>query len=187
MRTLSFTLVGTSPLLLHHTSKHQFREVIAAQQIGKTLENEAKEVMSIDERGHPVVPASWLLDSIRAGCARIVVEGKQVSFVSVSSMIRLPDDPIPLKDTDNHMPVWKLYKSAQHLRPGSKRLIAVVAPQFDDWMLSLEIKIFGLFPSDALLLRIMDEAGRCGIGLFHPPKKHFGQFRVCSQGASGSS
>jgi hypothetical protein len=46
MRTLNLQLVGSTPLLLHHISRHQFREQIASVK-GETMsiEDEASEVM----------------------------------------------------------------------------------------------------------------------------------------------
>ncbi len=80
-------------------------------------------------------------------------------------------------DTDNHVPRWTVYSSAQHASPESKRMIAVVAPMFKDWMLGVQVKFVDSFSEDTLQ-KIFVEAGRIGIGLFHPPKKQFGQFRV---------
>jgi len=134
--------------------------------------------MSKDSHGNPMVPVSWLSDAMRVGCSRIIVEGKQLSSIKISSSVQLPDGLIALKDRDNRPPVWTPYASVQHGAPGSKQSIAVVAPSFKDWMLSFQVQIDEAFPDDELLLRVFAEAGRGGIGLFHPPKKHFGQFRV---------
>lgn len=183
MRTLNLQLVGITPLILHRVSKHQLRVEIASHCENLTIEDEAAEVMVKDSLGNPAVPVSWLWDAIRAACSRITIDGEQVSFFKLQSVIRLPVDPIPLKDTDNHIPAWKVYSSLQHAAPGSKRSIAVVAPMFRDWMLSLQVSITkDLFPgnqvlSDTILEKIFAEAGKVGIGLFHPPKKQFGQFR----------
>ncbi len=179
MRTLSICLIGTSPLLLHRTSKHQLRDQIAADLCaGRTLEDEALEVMQKDAFGNPAVPVSWLSDAIRVGCSRITVEGKQLSFVRISSCLRFSEGCTKLQTVNGKKPTWEVYRSIQHLAPGSKRTIAVIAPMFKDWMLSFQVKVDGSFPDDALIGRILAEAGRVGIGLFHPPKKHFGQFRA---------
>gem|GEM_PF-2558521 len=181
MRTLTINLIGTSPLLLHRISKHQLRDQIAANlRDGRTFEDEAWEVMQKDTFGNPVIPISWLWDAIRAGCSRITVEGKQLSFVRISSCLWLPKECIKLQAINDEKPTWELYRSIQHLAPGSKRTIVVIAPMFKGWMLSFQVRVNESFPDDALLGRILAEAGRVGIGLFHPPKKHFGQFRCYS-------
>ena len=184
MRTLNLQLVGTTPILLHNISKHQLREQLASKGAMLSLEEEALEVMTKDDDGNPVVPVSWLWDALRVGCSRITVEQKQVSFFKLQSVIRLPVNAILLKDTDCHAPVSKVYSSIQHAAPGSRRSIAVVAPMFKDWMLTVQVTVVGeLFPgnevlSEVILEKIFTEAGKVGIGLFHPPKKQFGQFRV---------
>ena len=185
MRTLILQLVGTTPIILHQISRHQLREQIASRGGASVpLEDEALEVMSKDSDGNPAVPVSWLWDALRAGCSRITVEQKQISFFRFQSVIRLPEGLIPLKDTDCRNPVWKVYSSIQHAAPGSKRSIAVVAPMFKDWMLTVQVSVIGeLFPgnellSEVVLEKIFTESGKVGIGLFHPPKKQFGQFQA---------
>lgn len=184
MRTLNLQLVGTTPILLHNVSKHQLRAELASKGATLSLEEEALEVMSKGSDGNPAVPVSWLWDAIRVGCSRITVEQKQVGFFKLQSVIRLPEGMIPLTDTDCHNPVWKVYSSIQHAAPGSRRSIAVVAPMFKDWMLTTQVSVAGqLFPGNELLNevvleKILTEAGKVGIGLFHPPKKQFGQFQV---------
>src|SRR3989344_4423383 len=126
MRTLSLCLVGTSPLLLHHISRHQLRDDIACRIDGDmSLEDKARDVMSKDAYGNPVVPVSWISDAISVACSRIVVEGEQVSFFKLQSLIKLPEGQIPLKDTDNRVPIFQVYSSVQHLAPGAKRFISV--------------------------------------------------------------
>ncbi|MDP3661460.1 MAG: hypothetical protein Q8R17_01230 [bacterium] len=175
MRTLSLCLIGTSPLLLHRVARHQEREKITAHgHRGESLEEEAREVMSQDESGNPMVPVSWVSDALRIGCSRIVLEGKQISFCKFQSAVQLPTGLLALKDTDNYTPALEVYASMQHSAPGSRKSIAVVAPIFRDWTLVLPIETN---LDDELLMRIFNEAGRAGIGLFHPPKKQFGQFR----------
>jgi hypothetical protein len=177
MRTLTLQLVGTTPILLHHISRHQLREQLASKDATLTLDAEALEMMVTDDDGNPSVPVSWIWDAIRVGCSRITVEGKQVSFVKFQSALHLPFGLIPLKDTDGHIPKWKTYSSIQHAAPDSKKSIAVVAPKFDDWMLTLNVSMDDSYDDD-FLRKVFIEAGRVGIGLFHPPKKQFGQFRV---------
>lgn len=149
-----------------------------------SIKEEALEVMVKDGDGNPAVPVSWLWDAIRVGCSRITVEGKQLSFFTLKQIIRLPEDTIPLRDTDNKVPEWKVYSSVQHLAPGSKRSIAVVAPMFSDWMLVTQVSVArdiylcDQLQSDLVLERIFVEAGKVGLGLFHPPKKQFGQFKA---------
>jgi len=185
MRTLNIQLVGATPLLLHHVSRHELRAEIASQRgAGISLEEEALEVMMKDDNGDPAVPVSWLWDALRGGCSRITVEGKQVSSVELRSVIRFEAGTIPLKDTDNHAPIWTVYTSIQHAAPNSKRSIAVVAPMFKDWMLAVQVSIVReIIPGnqvldEVVLEKIFAEAGKVGIGLFHPPKKQFGQFRT---------
>lgn len=185
MRTLNLQLIGSTPLLLHHISRHQFREQVASQKgATMTMDEEASEVMVKDTDGNPAVPVSWLWDALRVGCSRITVEKKQVSFTKLQSMIKMPEGLLSLKDTDNHVPGWKTYSSFQHAAPGSKKSVAVVAPMFKDWMLIVPVQvpvnvlINNAFENKVLLERIFMEAGRAGIGLFHPPKKHFGQFKA---------
>jgi hypothetical protein len=178
MKTYNLQLVGTSPLLLHRISKHQLRDQIAFKANGGEPEEEALEAMSKDEGGNPAVPVDWLWDAIRVGCSRITVNGQQVSFSQVSRAISLKPKTLPLKGSDSSLPKWRVYTSVQHAKPGSKETILVVAPEFRGWSLEVEITAYLEFPDKALLLRILSEAGRAGIGLFHPPKKHFGQFRV---------
>src|SRR3989338_246414 len=179
MRTLNLVLVGTTPILLHRISRHQLRDQIASNgQTEKTLEQEVYGVMSQDEHGNPAVPVSWLWGAIRTGCSRVTVNGKQPSFFKLQSAINLPNGHLPLRDTDNKCPVWKTYSSIQHASPGSKRSIIVVAPKFGDWRLALQISVNEQYLDDFLLQRILNEAGKVVIGLFHPPKKQFGQFRV---------
>ena len=181
MRTLSLALIGTSPLLLHRISRHQERDHIAASGAeGKSLEAEAENVMSKDEHGNPAVPVPWLWDALRAGCSRIIVKGRQASFFELQSLIHLPEGTLPLKNTDNQNPCWEVYSSIQHASPESKKSIVVVTPKFKDWMLELKVEVREEFLGEELLLKIFNEAGRAGIGLFHPPKKQFGQFKISS-------
>jgi hypothetical protein len=183
MRTFTFELIGTTPLLLHRVSRHQQRDLIASTK-GTTMSiaEEAQDVMSINEDGHPVVPASWIKDALRAGCSRIFVDTahgrQQLSFAKLMSSLSIADDPIPLRDKDGHIPKWIPYTSFQHAAPGSKKMIAVVAPQFNDWMLIIQLNISDPTLDKDILKRVFDEAGRGGIGLFHPPKKNFGRFQV---------
>ena len=185
MRTLNLQIVGSTPLLLHHISRHQLREQIASVK-GATMsmDEEALEMMVKDKHGNPAVPVSWLWDALRVGCSRITIEQKQVSFTRLQSIIKLSEGVLSLKDTDNHVPEWKTYSSLQHSASGSKKSVTVIAPMFKDWMFVLPILVStNIIPdnpieNDRLLERIFVEAGRVGIGLFHPPKKHFGQFRI---------
>ena len=183
MRTLSLCLVGTSPLLLHRVARHERREEIAApagtEQSLLAFADAARMVMSKNEQGKPAVPVSWITDALRAGCSKVVQNGQQMSFAKVNAELRLPEGFLEVRDTDNHAPAWTPYSSVQHAGPNSQESILVIAPKFKDWMLTLLVEVEGNFPDDALLLQIFNEAGRCGIGLFHPPKKQFGQFR-CS-------
>ena len=185
MRTLNLQLVGSTPLLLHRISKHKLRDQVASTK-GSTLttEEEALEVMVKDIHGNPAVPVSWLWDSLRVGCSRIMVERKQVSFTKLRSLIKIPGALLALRDTDNHTPTWKPYLSLQHAAPGSKKSMVVLAPEFKDWMLVVPVQfpanvlINNAIENKVLIERIFAEAGRVGIGLFHPPKKHFGQFKI---------
>ena len=188
MRTLNLQLVGSTPLLLHHISRHQFREQIASVK-GETMsiEDEASEVMVKDCNGNPAVPVSWLWDALRVSCSRITVEKKQLSFIGVQSAIKLPEEELlPLRvKKDNFVPKWKTYSSFQHAAPGSKKSVIVVAPMFRDWMLVVSVQYqISSFVDSVIVHKIFTEAGRVGIGLFHPPKKHFGQFRVILSGIS---
>lgn len=176
MRSLNLQLVGITPLLLHHISRHQFREQLATHNCEQTIEEEALEVMVKDSDGNPAVPVSWLWDAIRVGCSRIAVAGNQLSFIKFQAALHLPFGTLPLRDTDNHVPVLKPYSSIQHAAPGSKKSMVVVAPMFDDWMLMVRAVRDDTY-DDGFLRRIFIEAGKVGIGLFHPPKKQFGQFR----------
>lgn len=121
---------------------------------------------------------SWIKDALRAGCSKTVQNGAQVSFAKVNAALRLPEGFLEVCDKNNHAPTWAPYSSIQHAAPDSQELILVIAPKFKDWMLTLSLQVEGDFPDDALLFQIFNEVGRIGIGLFHPPKKHFGQFRV---------
>lgn len=176
MRSLILHLIGTTPILLHQIHRHQFREQLASK--GElSIEDEANEVMVKGDDGNPAVPVSWLWDALRVGCSRITVEGKQFSFIKFQSSLHLPFGMLPLKDTDNRIPVWKPYSSVQHAAPGSKRSIAVIAPMFSDWMLTVRV-VRDDSLDDGFLRLLFREAGKSGIGLFHPPKKQFGQFRA---------
>lgn len=164
-------------MLLHRVAKHQLREHIASGAKRYEFEDETSEVMSKDEQGNPAVPVSWILDAIRKGCSRIIVDGgKQLSSVKLQQSLHLPAGFIPLCGSSNRPLEWEIYTSVQHASPGSKKMITVVAPMFKHWMLELQLVVDGGQPDNFLLQRIFNEAGRSGIGLFHPPKKHFGQF-----------
>ncbi len=183
MRTLTMQLVGTSPLLLHRVANHELREEIAApvgslQQPLLDAVGTAKAVMSRNVEGKPAVPVGWIIDALRAGCARIVQNGAQVSFAKISAALILPEGFLEVHDTNNHAPAWVPYSSVQHAGPDSQKSILVIAPKFKNWMLTISVQVEGDFPHNALLLQIFNEAGRRGIGLFHPPKKQFGQFYV---------
>jgi hypothetical protein len=178
MRTLLLRLVGSTPILLHQISKHQRREEIASSARRGSMTDEAMEVMSKEGDGNPTVPVSWLWDALRVGCSRITSNGKQLSFVALRSLINLPTDQIRIKRSDGGDPVWTLYKSVQHMAPKSKKMVLVIAPMFKDWVIEFPVVVYGEFPDDSLLLGIFYEAGKTGIGLFHPPKKHFGQFKT---------
>jgi len=178
MRTFSLRLLGTTPLLLHRIAKHQLRDQIASKAKRGGFRQEAWQVMFKDDSGNPVVPVAWLWDAIRAGCLRITVEGQQVSFSRIQRAISLKPAMLPLKSLDGSTPQWGVYTSVQHAAPGSYKSILVVAPEFRQWILDVEIATYLDFPDSDLLLRIISAAGRAGIGLFHPPKKHYGQFKI---------
>lgn len=74
----------------------------------------------------------------------------------------------------------QVYQSLQHNHPGSHTPIVVIAPQFNDWMIDVLVNVYGDYPDTPLLVQIFEQMGRLGIGLFRPPKKHFGQFRVAA-------
>ena len=179
MRTLTLRIIGTTPLLLHRVSNHQLRDQIASKvNRGILFEHEALENMSKDEDGRPVVPVSWLWDAIHRGCSRIIVDGgKQLSFVKLQQSLHLPEGFIPLQGKNNCPLEWEVYASAQHSAPGSKKMISVVAPMFRQWMLEVPLVVDDNQFDDHLLQRIFNEAGKVGIGLFHPPKKQFGKFQ----------
>lgn len=177
MRTLILRLIGTTPILLHHISRHQFREQLASHSGGQTIEEEALEVMVKDSEDSPSVPVSWIWDALKVGCSRITVEGKRFSYFSFQSEFILPLGTVPIRRTDGSIPEWKPYSSIQHAAPGSKESIVVVAPIFRDWMLTVAATVSESLDRN-LLNKIFVEAGKVGIGLFHPPKKQFGQFRV---------
>lgn len=178
MRTLILRVIGTTPLILHHIDKHQLREQIASHvSDGKTFEDEALEKMSKDGDGNPVVPVSWLLDAIRRGCSKIIIDGgKQLSFIKLQQSLHLQAGLIPLRSLNGRPLGWEVYAVVQHAAPGSKKMITVVAPIFEQWMLKISSIAEGDWPDNSLLQRIFREAGKQGIGLFHPPKKQFGQF-----------
>lgn len=180
MRTLTIRLVGTTPLLLHRVSRHERRDEIAAHMVnGTTLEEIADEVMMKNTQGNPAVPPVWIWEAIHGAAARVVINGKQVSFFKLQSVLCLPDKFLPLQSTNRSGLKWTVYTSVQHAAPKSRKSIAVVAPLFREWELEVRaLAVNGAFPDDTLLLRLFEEAGKCGIGLFHPPKKQFGQFRV---------
>lgn len=180
MRTLTIRLVGTTPLLLHRVSRHERRDEIAAHaKNGKTLEDEANEVMMKDEKGNPAVPPAWLWEAIHKATPRIIVNERQVSFFKLQSVLCFPDKLLPLQSHNGNCLKWSVYTSVQHAAPNSRRSIAVVAPLFREWALEAQILATnGAFPDNTLLQKIFAEAGKCGIGLFHPPKKQFGQFRA---------
>jgi hypothetical protein len=185
MRSLNLQLFGSTPLLLHSISRHQLRSQVASTKGATlTIEEEALEVMVKDTNGNPAVPVSWLWDSLRVGCSRIIVEKKQVSFTRLQSLLKLPEGFLSLKDEDNRVPAWEPYLSFQHAAPRSKKSVAVLAPKFKDWMIIVPVQFHENLPinnaieNKVLIERIFAEAGRGGIGLFHPPKKHFGQFKT---------
>lgn len=180
MRTLTIRLVGMTPLLLHRVSEHTRRSEIAAHvRNGETLEEIAGEVMMRDAHGNPAVPPSWIWEAIHGAAARIVQNGRQISFFRLQSVLCLPDKFLPLQSTNGSGLKWTVYTSIQHAAPKSRQSIAVVAPLFRTWALEVRtLLVNGAFPDDTLLHRIFAEAGKCGIGLFHPPKKQFGQFRA---------
>lgn len=143
-----------------------------------SLEEEALCVMSKDNDGNPAVPVSWLWDAIRAGCSRVTAGGKQTSFIKFQSVIHLPPGSIPLQGKNGSVPEWEVYKSVQHRAVRSKRLVLVLAPLFRDWSLRLDIILESSSADEELVRQVLLEAGKAGIGLFHPPKKHFGQFKI---------
>jgi hypothetical protein len=183
MKTLNFQLVGKTPLLLHEISRHQLREQLALHEAELPIEEEVLKVMVKDSVGNPVVPVSWLWDSIRVGCSRITVrEGKQLSFQKLQSVVNLPEGYIPVLDREGSMPKVGIYSSMQHASPGSRKPIAVVSPMIKLWSLTFNVVVVGEHLEEALLRKVFLEAGRVGIGLFHPPKKYFGQFSVTTSG-----
>jgi hypothetical protein len=183
MRTLTLELVGTSPLILHKVSRHQLRDQIASTKgATMTVAEEAQDNMLINDDGNPAVPASWIMEAVRVGCSRIFVDTpqgrQQFSFVKLAAVMKIADMLIPLRDKDGRNPTWIPYTSFQHAAPGSKKMIAVVAPQFNNWMLFVQLTISDPTLDNEILKRVFEEAGRSGIGLFHPPKKNFGRFEV---------
>ncbi|MFA6404959.1 MAG: hypothetical protein WCW03_03105 [Candidatus Paceibacterota bacterium] len=179
MRTLTLRILGTTPLILHRISRHELREQIASDASkGILFEQEALENMSKDDDGNPVVPVSWLWDAIRKGCSKITVDGgSQLSFVRLQQVLHLPSGSIPLRKRNQHLDrEWEVYTSVQHASPGSKKMITVVAPMFRHWMLEGSVAVDGNQYDDYLLQRVFNEAGKVGMGLFHPPKKQFGKF-----------
>jgi len=179
MRTLTLRIIGTTPLLLHRVSNHQLRDQIASKvNRGILFEHEALENMSKDEDGRPVVPVSWLWDAIRKGCSRIIVEGgKQLSFFKLQQSLHLLAGLILLQGKSGRPLEWEVYTSVQHSAPGSRKMITVVTPMFRNWTLEISLVVDENQYDDRLLQRIFNEAGKVGIGLFHPPKKQFGQFQ----------
>lgn len=177
MRTLTLRIIGTTPLILHCVARHQLREHIASNSKRGEFKDKAFGVMSKDECGNPAVPVSWIWDAVRRGCSRIIVDGgKQLNFVKLKQSLHLLAEFIPLRGTSNRPFVREVYTSVQHAAPGAKKMIMVVAPMFKHWALEMPIVADVDGPDDSLLQRIFSEAGRSGIGLFHPPKKQFGQF-----------
>ena len=177
MRTLKLRLVGTTPILLHKISQHQDRKAIASNIVnGINIGEEAKNLMLVDNLGNPAVSVSWLWDALRVGCSRIVTNRKQYSFMNFQPLVSLPMGLIPISRKSESDPVWTVYKSVQHSKQGSKKMILVVAPMFKTWEVKLSISFNENNIDTSLISSIFIEAGKAGIGLFHPPKKHFGQF-----------
>ena len=132
MRTLNVRLIGTSPILLHRISRHQEREQIAFHGGGEqSLEEVARNVMSKDTEGNPVVPVCWLWDAIRIGCSRVKIDKQQFSFVKLQSLLFLPDGILSLRSSKGIPPELTVYRSLQHAEPGSKKSIVVIAPKFE--------------------------------------------------------
>lgn len=178
MRTLTIRLVGTTPLLLHRICRHEFRKALASRASPtQSLEGEMREKMITDEEGNLAVPVGWIWDALCRGCAKIIVAGTQVKIQRFQSRLTLPAGLLPLQCKNGDPPSVSLFRSVQHAAPGSHRMIAVVAPKFEDWMLEMRVFVEDSF-SDKTLELIFTQAGKAGIGLFHPPKKHFGQFRA---------
>ncbi len=177
MREITIRMIGTTPLLLHRICRHEFREALAWNgSLAEPLEEGVKETMSKDIHGKPAVPVWWLWDALARGCAQIVVGGKRIQHTRFQSRLTLPAGTAPLLGKNGAEPVIRVFLSRQHASHGSRKMIAVVAPRFDYWELRLRAFVDDSFSNDTLQL-IFGEAGKCGIGLFHPPKKQFGQFR----------
>lgn len=176
MRTITFCLVGTSPLLLHKICEHQKRDQVTST--GGDPSTEAAQAMYRNEKGAPAIPASWLSDAMRAACSHLEDGGRRLSYSRIASTLCFAAKSFVLRNTDNREPSWSAYESIQHRKPGSKTMVVVVAPQFSDWMVDVVVNVYGDYPDTSLLERIFNQMGRMGIGLFHPPKKNFGQFRV---------
>lgn len=178
MRTLTVRLVGTSPLLLHRICRHEFREQIAVRgNCEQSLEDIADSVMVKDAHGNPAVPVGWVWDALARGYAKILVGGKRVKIQRFQSRLTLPAGLLPLQDKDGSAPAMSVFRSVQHIAPGSRKMITVIAPKFKDWELQMRAFVEDSCSNETLML-IFQQAGKGGIGLFHPPKKQFGQFRV---------
>ncbi len=135
-----------------------------------------------DPAGNAAVPTDWILGALRVGCESLRNISDSIGFRLVTDVLKLPEAPLPLKSRRGDLG-WAVYQSMQHAKPGSTKAIAVVAPMFREWMLEIEVTVddvsaarYGIDRS--FIERAFNEAGRIGIGLFRPPKKYFGQFRI---------
>ncbi len=183
MSSFTLHLAGTTPLLLHCVHRHEFRNEIASNPLpDETPEQEAGRKMSRDIAGNPAVPTSWIIGALRAGTSRLYGAEQSAGFRLMSEIIELPEHALPLQSRQGD-PVWSVYQSMQHLKPGSQKGITVIAPMFSSWLLEIPIvmndeRAIAHGISHRFVERAFNEAGKVGIGLFRPPKKHFGQFRV---------
>lgn len=183
MSTFTLCLVGTTPLLLHRVHRHEFRDQIASSPLpGETIEQEAERKMSKDASNNPAVPSSWIVGALRVGVGRLLENEQSIGFRLLSEVIKLPEHALPLKSRHDEL-VWSVYQSMQHAKPRSQKAITVVAPMFSDWRLEIPITMdesraatHGI--QHGYIKRAFSEAGKIGIGLFRPPKKNYGQFRV---------
>ena len=119
----------------------------------------------------------WIWDSVRCSCVRIHNENQQVSFWRLKQSLNMPSGTIPLRPVGEVGLTHTVFRSCQHAGANTSSTAYVIAPQFGSWMVEFRVWTDDAFPDNALLLRIFSEAGKQGIGLFHPPKKQFGQFR----------
>ncbi len=179
LQLIAVTLVGTRPLLLDHMGLEDLLSLGSGERL--SYEEQCRRHLSVDAQGKPVLPASYLMASLRAAGREVKVGRVKVSTKTGTI---LPSFLTPVGEEFLIKPgEWQM-DNRQARKDGKP--VRAIRPRFDRWEVEA---MFAFTPRDGLdsstAMLLFEIAGhKIGVGAFRRELfgerrgTFFGQFRI---------